>query len=35
VRELGAKLAKLQPLPQNYKLVEKIIGKVAPVMKVQ
>jgi hypothetical protein len=35
VRELGAKLAKLQPLPQNYKLVEKMIGKVAPVMKVQ
>ena len=35
VRELGAKLAKLQPLPQNYQLVEKMIGKVAPVMKVQ
>jgi hypothetical protein len=35
VRELGAKLAKLQPLPQNYELVEKMIGKVAPVMKIQ
>jgi hypothetical protein len=35
VRELGAKLAKLQPLPQNYDLVEKMIGKVAAVMKIQ
>ena len=35
VRELGAKLAKLQPLPQNYELVEKMFGKVAPVMKIQ
>lgn len=35
VRELGAKLAKFQPLPQNYELVEKMIGKVAPVMKIQ
>ena len=35
VRELDAKLAKLQPLPQNYELVEKMIGKVAPVMKIQ
>lgn len=35
VRELAAKLAKFQPLPQNYELVEKMIGKVAPVMKIQ
>lgn len=35
VRELGAKLAKFQPLPENYKLVEKMIGKVAPIMKIQ
>ena len=35
VRELGAKLAKLQPLPQNFELVEKMIGKVALVMKIQ
>ena len=35
VRELGAKLARLQPLPQNYELVEKMIGKVAPIMKIQ
>jgi hypothetical protein len=34
-RALGAKLAKLQPLPQNTELVEKIIGKAAPVMKIQ
>lgn len=34
-RALGAKLAKLQPLPQNTELVEKMIGKVAPVMKIQ
>jgi hypothetical protein len=35
MRELGAKLAKLQPLPQNFELVEKMIGKVALVMKIQ
>ncbi len=35
VRELAAKLAKFQPLPHNYELVEKMIGKVAPVMKIQ
>ncbi len=34
-KALGAKLAKLQPLPQNTELVEKMIGKVAPVMKIQ
>ena len=34
-RALGAKLAKLQPLPQNTEFVEKMIGKVAPVMKIQ
>lgn len=35
VRELAAKLAKFQPLPHNYELVEKMIGKVAPVMKIE
>jgi hypothetical protein len=34
-REIGDKLAKLQPLPANIELVEKMIGKVAPVMKIQ
>lgn len=34
-REIGEKLAKLQPLPQNTEIVEKMIGKVAPVMKLQ
>ncbi len=34
-RELGSKLAKLQPLPENVELVERMIGKVAPVMKLQ
>jgi hypothetical protein len=33
--EIGDKLAKLQPLPANIELVEKMIGKVAPVMKIQ
>lgn len=32
---MGATLAKLQPLPQNTEIVEKMIGKVAPVMKIQ
>jgi hypothetical protein len=34
-RTLGEKLAKLQPLPENTQLVEKMIGKVAPVMKIR
>ena len=34
-REIGDKLAKLQPLPANVELVERMIGKVAPVMKIQ
>lgn len=34
-REIGDKLAKLQPLPANIELVEKMIGKLAPVMKIQ
>lgn len=34
-REVGDKLAKLMPLPSNTELVEKMIGKVAPVMRLQ
>lgn len=34
-RMLGEKLAKLQPLLESAQLVEKMIGKVAPVMKIQ
>ena len=34
-RDIGAKLARFQPLPQNYALVEKMIDKVTPIMKIE
>lgn len=34
-RDIGAKLARFQPLPENYALVEKMIDKVTPIMKIE
>lgn len=34
-RDIGAKLARFQPLPENYDLVAKMIDKVTPIMKIE